>query len=85
MNQTRKIVFLLENDLSLSRVPIVGVWICLDKDMGVSDSVPTSLLDHPYCWGAYTKFIYNSHIKNKEFITNDTFLVVSIVHINYYY
>ena len=76
MNQTRKLVFLLENDLSISRIPIIGLWICLHPDMVENCSIKDALY-HPYCWGAFTKFIYNSNIKNKEFIAKDTFLLVN--------
>jgi hypothetical protein len=77
LNQTRKIVLLLQDDTCIVNTPIVGLWL-LFGDQNNSDKLNESCcLNHPYSFGAYIRFFFNENIKNKIFVDNDTFLVVS--------
>jgi len=78
LNQTRKLVYLLESDDSISRIPIVGVWVCLSSaDIGSTQSVQ-SILSHPFVWGAFIRYVCSNHIKRRAQLEDDSFLLVRI-------
>ena len=97
LNQTRKIVPLLEIDPAVSIAPIVGVWTAFDeisditiKSTNTNINSPTgdhsnshensteySSLSNTLSWAAMIRFLYNENIKDRVFISGDTFLLVS--------
>ena len=92
MNQTRKIVPLVENDPAVSIAPIVGIWTAYDE---IHDSPDTSTdtadhfknknenndeysnLRNPLTWAVMIRFLFNENIKDRVFISDETFLLVS--------
>ena len=77
LNQTRKVVTILENDPSAGIVPLVGIWVALPNIAGfdATDGLE-ELLKHPFCWGACVRYLYGSMIKDRVFIEKNTFLLV---------
>ena len=73
MNQTRKIVFMLENDDSISRIPVVGVWVCIHQH---DDLAWEDVLRHPYIWGACIRFTCSEHLKKRIQLADGAFLLV---------
>ena len=74
MNQTRKIVFVLENDESISRIPVVGVWVCIHQheDLASWDDI----MRHPFVWGACVRFTCSEHLKKRIQLADGAFLLV---------
>lgn len=99
MNQTRKIVPLVENDSAVSIAPIVGVWTAYDEihdlpnaNTNTSTNTSTDTADHvkhknenneysnlrnPLTWAVMIRFLFNENIKDRVFISDETFLLVS--------
>ena len=77
LNQTRKVVPLLESDTAVSLAPIVGVWVAIDEPTGGVPSRPHNFLDHPYVWGACVRFMNNAKIADRLYIDKDTFLMAN--------
>lgn len=75
LNQTRKVVFLLETDPVIQMIPTVGVWVRLDSSWSDENKIQDALY-HPFCWSAAVKFLLSDNIPKKNFIDNDTFLMV---------
>ncbi len=73
MNQTRKLVPLLETDPSITMSPIVGVWVSLPDN----DEVSSTILSHPLAWGSCVRFMCSERIQDKAFIASNTFLFVN--------
>lgn len=73
MNQTRKLVPLLETDPSIATSPIVGVWVSLPDN----DEVSSTILSHPLAWGSCVRFMCSERIQDKAFIAPNTFLFVN--------
>jgi hypothetical protein len=96
LNQTRKIVPLLEMDPAVSIAPIVGVWTAFDEisditikssnaninatsgehDDSHEDNAEYSNLSNTLSWAAMIRFLFNENIKDRVFISGDTFLLV---------
>lgn len=77
LNQTRKVVPLLESDTAVSLVPIVGVWVAIDEPCGSLPSRPHAFLDHPFVWGACVRFMNSANIADRLYIDTDTFLMAN--------
>ncbi len=73
LNQTRKAVFMAETDGALSNTPTVGLWV---RFTGLSPG-SESLVDHPYCWGACVRYLSSDWLQHREFMGDETFLLVS--------
>ncbi len=76
LNQTRKVVPMLESDTASSVSPIVGVWVCLDEPQSGA-AFPNIFLNHPFLWGACTRFLHNTNIGDRVYIDTDTFLLAN--------
>ncbi len=63
LNQTRKIVPLMENDGSLPRTPTVGVWVRIDEVGGDVERRVT----HPLCWGACVRYLCHEVLQDRRF------------------
>jgi hypothetical protein len=74
LNQTRKLVPVLEADPSLSRVPLVGVWTALDEPYPGRSGAAIS---NPLAWAACIRYLYCDHIKDRALVAPETFLLVS--------
>lgn len=89
LNQTRKLVPLLDSDGALSRTPTVGVWVrfaSLESAEGVAN-----LASHPFSWAACVRYLANDLIRDRRFangrtadlrhpvMENETFLLVRTV------
>ena len=115
LNQTRKIIPLLENDPIVSLVPLVGVWTAFNdwNDTTIrnydnvndnitnsnnynnsydynndsnnnnnrrrQDSMSTSMshVNNPLTWAISMRFLFNEFIKDRAFVDEETFLLVS--------
>lgn len=73
INQTRKLVFLLDNDVAVSTAPIVGSWISFESFSGSVDSA----LQHPLFWAAAVRYLLGERVRERVFVAEDTFLMVS--------
>ncbi len=83
LNQTRKLVPLLESDGSVSTTPTVGLWVQFTGGASPRHSTDeVSLVSHPFCWGACLKYLSNDHLQDRRFADTETFLLVRI-HIAY--
>lgn len=81
MNQTRKVVFVLESDANaLSRIPMIGVWLRLPPEaIGYGNDGNVKLnqaIDHPLCWAACVRFLFSDKVQERVFIAHETFLMV---------
>ena len=74
LNQTRKLVPVLEADPSLSRVPLVGVWTALDDPYSGRSGAAIS---NPLAWAACIRYLHCDHIKDRVLVAPETFLLVS--------
>jgi hypothetical protein len=93
LNQTRKIVPLLENDPAVCVTPIVGVWTAFDeppKDVTEKNSSSSKTQNsdleraseccnimNPLTWAILTRFLFNEHVKERVYVADETFLLVS--------
>ena len=73
MNQTRKIIFILENDDAIARVPVVGVWVCLQPMGSLSFE---GYLRHPFVWGACIRYSCSEHLTKRVLLEGKVFLLV---------
>ena len=78
MNRTRKLVPLNESDTSLSTVPIVGIWVSFPCASGEARKSCSELLHHPLVWAACLRFLTFENIKDRAYISHNTFLLVII-------
>jgi hypothetical protein len=89
LNQTRKLVFLLDTDTSIATIPLIGVWIHLSDQLPAlssplsssspSDELQTYIINlwkHPFCWAAAIRYLYQQGINERVFIAHETFLMV---------
>ena len=74
LNQTRKVVPLLETDSAVNMAPIVGVWISGFDDIEEQNG---NVLNHPFFWSACVRYFYNAKILDKAMIAENTFLVAN--------
>jgi hypothetical protein len=82
LNQTRKIVFVLESDTNaLTRIPMIGVWLRLPPEsIGYDENGDIKLdqaIDHPLCWAACVRFLFSDKVQERVFVAHETFLIVS--------
>eukprot|EP01031_Cornospumella_fuschlensis_P028885 gene28885-34859_t len=80
MNQTRKLVPLLQDDACLCVAPIVGVWVKFNiaEDLA-GQSLQAAFdeaLQHPLTWAAAVRYLYSDRVVHRQFVAEDTFLVV---------
>ena len=54
MDQTRKLLLVLESDPKVHSLPLVGVWIS-----GVSE------ITHPFVWAACLRYVFNPSLKER--------------------
>jgi len=73
MNQTRKLLPLLEDDSCVSHVPVVGLWVKLR-----SSTEGASALRHPFCWASCVRYLNTSTVQRRVFVANGTFLLVTL-------
>jgi hypothetical protein len=76
MNQTRKIVPLLETDTASAMTPMVGVWLSVD-DCDTGTDIATDFMKHPFVWGACVRFLKNKKVHDRAFVDENTFLLVN--------
>lgn len=78
LNQTRKVVFMLDNDHhAIARTPLVGVWLRLPPSSLANSS--GNATDHPIVWAACVRYMLSERISQRVFIATDTFLLVSLM------
>eukprot|EP00795_Rhopilema_esculentum_P016830 gene16830-8300_t len=65
MDQTRKLLLLLENDPKVDSLPLVGIWIS-----GVED------ISHPFTWACCLKFIRADYINERVIAPPSSFLLL---------
>ncbi len=83
MNQTRKLVFMLETDPSVSLVQMVGVWVQLPSAVDAHHTYSTSSnadmdVHHPYVWAACVRYLSSDAVKRRVYVDTHTFLLVSV-------
>ena len=77
LTQTRKLVLLHESDLTVSSVPIVGVWVAVPaRALSKPTSTTKILLSHPVIWGVCVRYLYAEKVKERVFVDSNTFLLV---------
>lgn len=76
LNQTRKVVFLNDNDPGITVTPTVGVWVRYDNNYKNSELVDDAIF-HPYSWLACLRFIQNESLLKDYILDGNTFLLVS--------
>lgn len=86
LNQTRKLVPLMDSDGALSRTPTVGVWVRFASPGSVEGVA--SLVKHPFAWAACVRYLANDLVRDRRFVNgrsadlrhpvmeNETFLLV---------
>ena len=84
LNQTRKIIPLLESDPSVSTAPMIGVWVSIPDSKsssakGAADAAisASEFFNHPLAWAACVRFLFTDKIRDKVYIDRDTFLVAN--------
>lgn len=77
LNQTRKLVFLLESDASIGTTPLVGCWIKFNDRILPEDVDPFVAAHHPICWAAAARFLLSQRIGHRVFVAHETFLLVN--------
>lgn len=79
MNQKRNIVTLLETDPAISLCPIVGIWVFVDplSQPSTRKNILESYLENPFVWGACLRYQFSEKIKDRAYISPETFLMVS--------
>jgi len=79
LNQTRKIIPLLETDPAVSLAPMIGIWVSAeDFSSGQQqhlDEQNQVFLRHPIVWAACLRFLYNEKICDRAFVAQETFLL----------
>lgn len=93
MNQTRKLIPMLETDNPSSSAmtsPVVGAWVSIDLpsidhihslETTYAEDVlsPTAMLTNPLVWGACARYVMNANVQERIWVDEDkkTFLLVS--------
>ena len=85
LTQTRRAVLLQESDLTISSVPIVGVWIAVPASALSKPNLTSKiLLSHPVVWGVCVRYLYAEKVRERVFVDANTFLmVIIIISLNY--
>jgi len=82
MSQTRGVVPLLESDPAAALCPVVGIWTRCSlapqqqQQQAEADACGSYLRD-PFVCGACLRFMLAERVKERVFISGDTFLLVS--------
>lgn len=77
LNQSRKLVPMMENDPSVSSTPLVGVWVRFGHLSSDDMNDNCNLLKHPFSWGACVRYLCHEAIRDRRFADQETFVVVS--------
>ncbi|RYH04962.1 hypothetical protein EON65_46000 [archaeon] len=84
MNQIRKLVPLLQDDACLPVAPIVGVWVKFDIAEDLAGQALQAAFDdalqHPLTWAAAVRYLHSDRLVHRQFVAEDTFLVVCRVY-----
>jgi hypothetical protein len=72
MNRTRKLVPIFETDPCVVTAPLVGIWIA-----GV-EGPQLDTVKHPLIWAACVRYLSFEGLRERVFVDNNTFLLVSI-------
>jgi hypothetical protein len=72
LNQVRRVIFLQENDPSITTTPTVGCWIRFESNI----QPPHDTIYHPNTWLACLKFVVNDSLVKTHVLNNQTFLLV---------
>ncbi|XP_078657400.1 uncharacterized protein LOC144903287 [Branchiostoma floridae x Branchiostoma belcheri] len=65
MDQTRKLLLLLESDPKIYSLPLVGIWVC----------GPVNIYS-PHVWACCLRYMYNTNIQDRVYTPLQGFLVV---------
>ncbi len=83
LNQTRKLVPLLETDnygSNAMTTPVIGVWVYMQYSVNLSSTNGDvmSMLINPFVWGGCNRYLLNDNIHDRVFVDeqNKTFLLV---------
>ena len=84
MNQTRRLVPILETDSAVSLCPLIGIWISMHHEFANEQSnqsrknMPNALryLQHPKVWGGCVRFCNHDKICERVLMNQQTFLLV---------
>lgn len=76
MNQTRKLVFLLETDPSVSHVQTVGVWVQLPCVAAADCAAGDINVHHPFVWAACVRYLCSDAVTRRVYVDKHTFLLV---------
>jgi SCL-interrupting locus protein len=74
LNETRKAVFLMDNDPALSMIPVVGAWIRITDTHGYDYF--GDAINHPIIWAGCLRFLHNDNISQRFLVDNHSFLLV---------
>jgi len=82
LNQTRKVLTLLETDPALGTIPTVGIWLSgltgLDGcTLNGKTASSNDTMKHPFVWAACVRFLSCENIRERVFVAPMTFLLVS--------
>ncbi|XP_035699019.1 SCL-interrupting locus protein homolog isoform X2 [Branchiostoma floridae] len=65
MDQTRKLLLLLESDPKIYSLPLVGIWVCGPVH-----------IHSPHIWACCLRYMYNTNIQDRVYTPMQGFLVV---------
>jgi hypothetical protein len=65
MEETRKIILLLDSDTKASVLPLVGIWVS-----GISS------IHHPQVWATCVHYVFSQKLNDRVYGANDTFVLV---------
>ncbi|XP_066297776.1 SCL-interrupting locus protein-like [Branchiostoma lanceolatum] len=65
MDQTRKLLLLLESDPKIYSLPLVGIWVCGPLH-----------IHSPHIWACCLRYMYNTNIQDRVYTPMQGFLVV---------
>jgi hypothetical protein len=76
LNETRKLVPILETDPMLVSIPLVGVWFS-DGSVDFGEDGASNLA-HPTIWAACIRYLFCTEFKDKASVDDRTFLLVVV-------
>ena len=78
LTQTRRVVLLHESDVTVSSIPIVGVWVAVPSIALSKPNLATKLLlSHPVIWCACVRYLYTVKVRDRVHVDSNTFLMVT--------